>query len=510
MSLFEINAILLFKFILRSIKYLNNLIFIWDMDYEKIGFKSGLEIHQQLDGLKLFCSCPTWNSAKDQDIKVTRRLRAVAGETGKIDVAAKHEMQKHKQFIYVSNSEDTCLVEYDDEPPRIINQNALNTALQVALLLNAKIIDEIQVMRKTVVDGSNTSGFQRTALVARDGYINTSFGKVRIPVICLEEEAAQKLKEDDTSITYKLDRLGIPLIEIATDTDIINPEHAKEVASYLGMVLRSTGACKRGIGTIRQDVNISIKGGARTEIKGFQDLKSIVKVSENEVQRQLSLIKNRKKISKEVRKAEPDFTTSFLRPMPGAARMYPETDVAPIKITKERLSTIKVPELLSDKLKDLQKKYTIGEEKIKNLMKIAVFDENHFDLFEKLADQCKKVKPAFICETLLSYNSEILKKHIGSDPLRITKDQMIQIFEKLDNGKITKDSVLEILSEISSGKGLNIKKFEIEEIDLEKEIKQIIDQKKGLNEGAYMGLIMAKFKGKIDGKKAVLILKKYT
>ena len=167
------------------------------VNYQKLGFKCGLEIHQQLEGKKLFCSCPTLNSDAEPDVKFERRLRAVAGETGEVDIAAKHEMQKGKKFIYMADSNDTCLVEYDEEPPHELNKEALETALKVALLLNAQIVDEIQIMRKTVVDGSNVSGFQRTALIAQDGYINTSLGKVKIPTICLEEEAAQKLEQKD-------------------------------------------------------------------------------------------------------------------------------------------------------------------------------------------------------------------------------------------------------------------------------------------------------------------------
>jgi Glu-tRNA(Gln) amidotransferase subunit E-like FAD-binding protein len=474
-----------------------------EVDYSKLGFKCGIEIHQQLEGKKLFCDCPTLNSTKEPDIKIIRRLRAVAGETGEVDVAAKHEMEKGKQFLYVSNSEDTCLVEYDEEPPHPINQEALTVALQVALLLNAKIVDELQVMRKTVVDGSNTSGFQRTALVATNGHIETPLGKVRIANICLEEEAAQKIKEDSNSITYRLDRLGIPLIEIGTEADIKSPEHAKEVAVYLGMALRSTGSCKRGIGTIRQDVNISIKGGARTEIKGFQDLRSIVKVIENEVNRQETLIKQGKKIKEQVRKAEPDFSTSFLRPMPGAARMYPETDVSPIKITNQRLKEIKLPELISDKLETLEKKYNIRGDKIKNLIKLE-----KFSLFENVINKNKNVKPAFISETLLSYSSEILKKHKEADPSKIKENHLKKIFEELNNGKITKDSVMHILIEIATGKGFNINKYELKEINLEKEIKKIVEAKPGLNPGAYMGIVMGKFKGQIDGKKAMEILNK--
>ena len=166
-----------------------------EIDYQEIGFRCGLEIHQQLEGKKLFCNCPTLNSDKESDIKVERKLKAVAGETGDIDIAAEFEMSKKKRFLYESTSEDTCLVEYDEEPPHEMNKQALETTIKIALLLNAKIVDEIQIMRKTVVDGSNVSGFQRTALVAMDGLIETSLGRVRIPTICLEEEAAQKLEE---------------------------------------------------------------------------------------------------------------------------------------------------------------------------------------------------------------------------------------------------------------------------------------------------------------------------
>ena len=227
-----------------------------ELDYEKLGFKCGLECHQQLEGKKLFCNCHTLNSDKEPDIKIERRLRAVAGETGYVDVAAEFEMMKKKKIIYGASSEDTCLVETDEEPPHELNKQALETTLKIALLLNARIVDEIQVMRKTVVDGSNVSGFQRTALVAMNGFVETSLGQVRIPTICLEEEAAQKLEESKDFVKYRLDRLGIPLIEIATSADIKSPEHAKEVAAYIGMILRSVENVKRGLGTIRQDVNI--------------------------------------------------------------------------------------------------------------------------------------------------------------------------------------------------------------------------------------------------------------
>ena len=346
-----------------------------ELDYQKLGFKCGLEIHQQLEGKKLFCNCLTLNSDQEPDVKFERRLRAVAGETGQIDIAARHEMEKGKKFIYECDSADTCMVEYDEEPPHELNKHALETTLKVSLLLNAKIVDEIRVMRKTVVDGSNVAGFQRTALVAQDGFIETSLGKVKIPTICLEEEAAQKLEDGKDFVKYRLDRLGIPLIEIATSSDIKNNEHAREVASYIGMVLRSVGV-KRGLGTIRQDVNVSIKKGARTEIKGFQDLRSIPKVISYEIHRQSNAIKQNKKLKQEVRKAEPDFTTSFLRPMPGADRLYPETDVLTVWIEKDYIEKLRkqLPKLLKHKEEEFEKKYKITKELARELIHNTIFE----------------------------------------------------------------------------------------------------------------------------------------
>ena len=237
------------------------------LDSKNLDFKCGLEIHQQLETHKLFCKCPSLTNTDKVDYTISRKLKASAGELGKTDIAALYETKKDKTFIYEVNKDTACLVELDESPPEELNKEALKTVLQVALLLNAKIIDEIQVMRKVVVDGSNVSGFQRTALIAVNGFLKTSKGQIKIQTICLEEEAAKKIKQDEKSITYNLDRLGIPLIEIATDSCIKDTEHAKEVAELIGMVLRSTGKVKRGLGTIRQDVNVSIKGHPRVELK---------------------------------------------------------------------------------------------------------------------------------------------------------------------------------------------------------------------------------------------------
>ncbi len=473
-----------------------------EIDYNKLGFRCGLEIHQQLSGKKLFCSCPTLNSDKEADIHVERRLKSVAGETGEKDAAAEFEMLKNRKFIYESSSEDTCLVEYDEEPPHEINREALETAIKIALLLDAKIVDEIQVMRKTVVDGSNVSGFQRTALVAVDGFIETSMGKIHIPTICIEEEAAQKLEEKEGFVRYKLDRLGIPLIEIATSADIKSPEHAKEAAAYLGMALRSVEGVKRGLGTIRQDVNISIEKGARTEVKGFQDLKSIPKVIEYEVKRQAEAIKHGEKLEKEVRKADADFTTSFLRPLPGAARLYPETDVVPAKISSEKIENLRkeLPSLLADKIADFEKKFGLSREIAKEVVDSGIFTE--------LAEKLKNIEPGFIAHAIVNIPKE-LRKRYELDASKLTNKDFEEVLGHLDKGKITKEAVIEVFAEMIKGNKIDLKKYApVAEDDIENEIKKIVDSKPGLNISAYMGLVMVKYRGKIEGKKVMEILKK--
>jgi glutamyl-tRNA(Gln) amidotransferase subunit E len=267
------------------------------MDYSKIGLKSGIEIHQQLEGKKLFCSCPTLLRDDKPDFIIKRKLRAVAGESGKVDVAAKQEQIRGKTFVYQGYSDTTCLVETDSEPPHEMNKDALYTILQLSKLVDAHVSPVVQVMRKTVVDGSNTSGFQRTALVSRNGAIQTSEGIVRIDNISLEEDACKIISENAGERIWQLDRLGIPLIEIGTAPDIKTPQQCQEVSKKLGMLLRSLPGVKRGLGTIRQDVNVSIKGGARIEVKGFQDLRMIPKLVELEVKRQMELLKIKEELS---------------------------------------------------------------------------------------------------------------------------------------------------------------------------------------------------------------------
>ena len=274
------------------------------MSNRDLGLKCGIEIHQQLEGKKLFCNCPTKLRDEDPSFRITRKLRASAGESGEIDIAAKHEQKKNKKYVYEGYHDTTCLVEVDEEPPREISTEALYTVLQFSKLVKANISPIVQVMRKTVVDGSNTSGFQRTALVARNGKIETSEGEVRIANINIEEDACRIIAELETEKIYRLDRLGIPLIEIGTEPDIKSPQQCQEVAKKLGLLLRSLPGVKRGLGTIRQDINVSIEGGVRIEIKGAQDLKILPQLVELEGKRQSELLKIKSQLKEKLIKLQ--------------------------------------------------------------------------------------------------------------------------------------------------------------------------------------------------------------
>ncbi|MBW2972001.1 Glu-tRNA(Gln) amidotransferase subunit GatE [Candidatus Woesearchaeota archaeon] len=611
------------------------------LDYSKIGLKCGIEIHQMLDTHKLFCECPSVLRDDPPDITVRRQLRAVAGETGEIDIAARHEMEKGTYFIYESYSDTTCLVELDEEPPHPMNEEALRTVLQICKMLNAHIVDEVQVMRKTVVNGSNTSGFQRTSLVATDGWMDVDGKKVGVPTISIEEDAAKDIdkgtdKDGRRFVVFRLDRLGIPLIEIGTDPDITTPEMCKATAEKIGMILRSTGKVARGLGTIRQDVNISVTGGARIEIKGAQDLKMLPTLVEYEARRQLALIgvmdelhkravmvdKTKSKdithilkgtacgfvnkaiaggavalgftlpgfsgllgketepgkrlgtelseyakvktgiggiihsdedmakykfsskeldgikkeltpgvmeafviivaeketasaamkhvldrakqcmhgVPGEVRKANPDGTTSYLRPMPGAARMYPETDIPPIR---PDVSGIEIPELLTEKKARFKEKHKLAEDLARDLSK-----SGKHDLFEEFAEKYPNVKPAFIAETMISLPKNLKRKY-DVDTSRLKDSDFDRIFSLLDAGKLTKDPVEQILAALCKGEKVDYAKYApLTEAELEKEIKEILKESKGIEFNIIVGKVMGTLKGRAEGKKIMEMLNK--
>lgn len=458
-------------------------------DYKKIGLKSGLEIHQQLDTHKLFCNCPSLLRTDEPQYEIKRTLNPVVGETGEVDIAVQHEAKQNKNFIY-QVYDTNCNVELDEEPPHQINQDALKIAIQIAHLLNCKIFPVTQVMRKTVTDGSNTSGFQRTLLLAHDGYIKTSSGKkIAIDYLMLEEDSARPVSENlGKSKTYKLDRLGIPLVEIATGPHCSTPEEIKEVALKIGEILR---ACKvkRGLGTIRQDVNISIKGSKRVEIKGFQDPKMMKKTIDLEIIRQQDCIEN-KTCKNEVRNALSDGTTEFLRPMPGAARMYPETDHPLIKISRDLINETKqnLPKLASENSSYL-KEFGLNPELITLILK-----NNKVEDFKTLIHEHNNPNLAAKMLTLFQPKPEV------------SIDQLETILEKIEKKEIAETDAKTVMEKISKGMSLE-KAMEKADIDLASEAKKIIEEKPNLSQGAYMGLLMAKFKGTVSGKEVADALK---
>ena len=266
------------------------------LDPESLGFMCGIEVHQQLATGKLHSRQVgemhdiTIETLPETWPRYARRLRTSSGEGGKVDVAARFEAKRNRSFIYCQ-SPNSGLIELDEQPPLPHDLDALDISLTVSGMINAHPVPLLQTMRKTVVDGSNTSGFQRTTLVATDGVLQTEGGPVGIDVLCLEEDSARKLDSkltpDGEIVTWNLDRLGIPLIEIATAPDVKSPDHAKQTSIALGRTLRDTRKVRRGLGSIRQDLNVSIMCGDRVEIKGCQDLEWIPKIIRCEMARQL-------------------------------------------------------------------------------------------------------------------------------------------------------------------------------------------------------------------------------
>ncbi len=268
--------------------------------YEKLGFMCGLEIHQRLaTEKKLFCACPAkLADGEAREERLVRYQRAVAGELGDVDRSARFEALKNRKFMYRIDERQACLVELDEEPPHLLDMEALEIALLIASSMKMRIVDELQPMRKEVVDGSNPSAFQRTIKIGMDGHLEVGKRRISIPSIFLEEESAGIEKSGQSEIVYNTARIGIPLIEIDTDPYISSPEQAKQIALRLGTLLRVSGKVQRGIGSIRQDVNVSIRGGARVEIKGLQDLEMLDRYVENEVARQQELLKIKAELGK--------------------------------------------------------------------------------------------------------------------------------------------------------------------------------------------------------------------
>ncbi len=587
--------------------------------------KIGFEIHQQLDTHKLFCKCVSKLVDKEPKFVVKRKLRPTQSELGEIDRAALQEFLKGRTYIY-EGFDEVCLVELDEEPPHMPNEEAIDIAIEIALLLNAEVVDEIHFMRKIVIDGSNTSGFQRTAIVALNGYIDTKYGRVRIPTICLEEEACRKIREEDKNVVYRLDRLGIPLVEISTAPDIRSPEQAKEVAFIIGDILRSTKKVKRGLGTIRQDINISVFD-KRVEIKGVQDLNLIPKVIEYEVERQKKLMEIKEKLKErglkkedlrfevfdvseafkntkskiikkakgvhalklkgfsgligggkirlgkefadyarvkagvrgifhsdelpaygiceeevkkvreiinaekhdafvlvaeekekalkalkavyerallafdgvleETRGAKENGETFYMRPLPGAARMYPETDIPPIAISKERIEKIKanLPETFEKRAKRFVDQYGLSKELANQIAR-----SEYSELFEEL---CKKLRlsPKIIANTLTAIVKDLRRRGIEVDI-----EKVIYVLELVDKGKLKKEGIEEAIEKLCKGEKIELAE-KIDENYIRKLARKAIEERKEFvlkaKEKAsrpLMGVLMKELRGKAEGK----------
>jgi glutamyl-tRNA(Gln) amidotransferase subunit E len=262
-----------------------------DNKYSELGFKCGLEIHQQLlTSKKLFCRCPAGYRNDDPDGEIIRHMRPTLSELGEYDGTALMEFKTKKNVVYQLYRENCCTYEMDDTPPFPINREALEIALKLAMLLNCAIVDELHVSRKQYLDGSIPTGFQRTAIVGVGGWIPYKGRKINITHVCLEEDACREVTDIGHEIVFRTDRLSMPLLEVITGPEMLTPREAMEVDAIIGRILKASGLVRRGIGSVRQDVNVSVKGGERVEIKGVPQTWMIEKLTAIEADRQASLL----------------------------------------------------------------------------------------------------------------------------------------------------------------------------------------------------------------------------
>ena len=480
------------------------------IDYRKLGLKAGLEIHLQLDTKrKLFCNCSAAMQEKEPIAIVKRKLHPVASELGEVDVAAQFEYLRDRTFYYQVFRGETCLIDLDEAPPLPLNQEALEIALQIALLFHCSIPEEIHVMRKTVIDGSTPMGFQRTMIVGRNGYLKYRGKEIEIAHVALEEDAAAIVKEENGKVTYRLNRLGVPLVEIGTGLLVgFTPQEIQEIAYLIGITCKSTEKIKRGIGAIRQDLNVSIKKGNRVEIKGVQELGMIAKVIENEVKRQMSLIEKGEKVEKETRAALPDGTTKFLRPLPGAARMYPETDIEPIRIEKKFLRRVKrsLPEPWPKKLRRFKVKLKLSDELAKQILK-----SNYLHLFEEIVSK-ERVDASIVANTFVSLLKDLEKREKVKIE-NLTENHFKETFKLLARKKIVKEAIPEILKHLAKNPK-KTPKDAVKDLGLEplskKELKRIVEEtiSPGLRLEKAIGLVMSKVRGRADAQEVIELIKK--
>lgn len=267
--------------------------------YAALGFRCGVEIHQQLlTGTKMFCRCPAGRYTDEFDAEVLRHMRPTLSELGEYDGTALMEFKTKKEIIYRLNKESVCTYEMDDTPPFLVNQEALDIAIEIALLLNCDTVDELHIARKQYLDGSIPTGFQRTAIVGLEGWIPYQDRKIGIIQLGFEEDSCREVSDVGHTVTFRTDRLGMPLIEAVTYPDMKTPWEAAEVVERLGRIFRVTGKVRRGLGSVRQDVNVSITGGTRVELKGVSQIGFIPILTHVEALRQKALLEIRDELKR--------------------------------------------------------------------------------------------------------------------------------------------------------------------------------------------------------------------
>jgi len=268
-----------------------------ESDYKRIGFMSGLEVHQQLKTKqKLFCHCPAgiFHDNNDYHAEVIRHMRPTLSEMGEYDGTALMEFKTKKNIFYRIHNKTTCTYEIDDTPPFPINREALEYALQISLLCKLNIVGEVHITRKQYLDGSIPTGFQRTAILGVEGEIQLKNKKVGLLQLSIEEDSCREISDIGHNRIYKTDRLGMPLIETVTHPHCLTPDELREAADYIRFINRSSGKVRTGMGAAREDVNVSCAGGTRVEIKGVAHNKWIPELSHNEAFRQWALLNIRK------------------------------------------------------------------------------------------------------------------------------------------------------------------------------------------------------------------------
>lgn len=478
------------------------------ISYKRLKMKAGLEIHQQLDtGHKLFCGCSTAMTQREPIAVMRRKQHPVASELGEVDIAAQFEYLRDRTFHYQILPAETCLVETDSEPPHNLNPEALRLTLQIALLFNCQIPNEIHIMRKTVINGSNTAGFQRTGIVGLNGYLRYKGKKVEITHVALEEDAAAIVGQKKNEVTYRLNRLGVPLVEIGTGIlSGYNPEEIQEIAYLIGIICRSVGKVKHGIGSIRQDINVSIRNGPRVEIKGVQELGLLAKVIEKEVQRQVEL---GSKVKHETRSVNVDGSTYYTRPLPGAARMYPETDIRPVVISIRMLKEIKasLPEPFTKKLSRFQSKLKLSKD-----LAVQIISSDYLELFEKIVSK-RGVDATVVANTFVSTLKD-LRKRKNVKVENLTGKHFVTLFQKLAKKGIVKEAIPEIIEYIAENPAatvphvvtqLNLKMMGRGE--LRKIVSQIARDSPELSREKIYGITMSRVRGRADPQKVRKLVK---